>query len=961
MAGLGADDLGLLEDAQDDEDKVAASGYRAPAPKRARASADDIAMFGAPGAAAPAAPKAPAPVATGGASAEDIAMFGASPAKPEATQLAPDDIDEAGQVVGKPGLLDRAKESFSNFGRTIAKAVPAAIDLASPLSREPSGYQVLGVDIPKPKVPFSQLSDPSYRRELERGVSDTVTGGLATKIANKVDPSFAATEAEDAARNPDVRTLGGMGGLALPSPFTWAGRQAAGIIPGTGPLAATARNVAAYEGMAVPQAAVSGALNAPAGHRLEAAQEAASEAATDPSGLALSAVPLALHGAARGNKRIAGGAVERDITRALADIEEGATKKTKAGLRAANPEAAEVLKESPDVRANITSHSTPKTDAKLNEASEFVSRRAAKALESIYETADVDSVRPAKKEPPPSPAPKEYKLTDRDIMEAESVPEHVDPEMSGMGTRRIENPNFPTRPESPDIGETIPRGRARIIPDDSALPGEPPPAAGPRTKLPGPGGSAGDSELLFVNARAAEAEAAKLAAKAERYARQAEGFVNPELSAKASKRASIAEIAADEAKQRAANLRDQAETIESRGGPPPGMPPGSPFAEVKPAKVEPAVEPVQRKPGVQTDDAAANMSRTIARLMKGTSEERAVAKQLEIIRDEFQAAHGDGAVIPSKQLRAEQSAYQKKGYGKGMPGDEAASARIAANRLASMDVGDVVIKHVTGMDYEQARAAAKADPKSVAGRLMRANDDIMVANRIQALTQSRAGANLGAPHRLTALIGGLKHSAATAAVGSTLGATAGALYGGGVTAMKALPYVRRGIDAAAVRAAPILDRAAASAPTANPAAIARLIQAGKAGASRVQLQAQAEEEGVPPEIAERLINAKGLDTKFKISGGAAGMVEPGNVDLTNRPDVANADGTHSSVRSMSFEEGGQEILVPTVSEDGRIMSDDEAIAQYHKTGRHLGKFRSPREATAYASRLHDQQEAQGPR
>ncbi len=109
----------------------------------------------------------------------------------------------------------------------------------------------------------------------------------------------------------------------------------------------------------------------------------------------------------------------------------------------------------------------------------------------------------------------------------------------------------------------------------------------------------------------------------------------------------------------------------------------------------------------------------------------------------------------------------------------------------------------------------------------------------------------------------------------------------------------------------------------------------------------------------RNLSGLGLATKTRISGHFPGMMAIGNVDLTNRPDVANADGTHSSVRSMSFEEGGQEVLVPTVSEDGRIMSDDEAIDQYHQTGRFLGKFKSPSAATAYAKKLHEQQESAG--
>lgn len=87
-----------------------------------------------------------------------------------------------------------------------------------------------------------------------------------------------------------------------------------------------------------------------------------------------------------------------------------------------------------------------------------------------------------------------------------------------------------------------------------------------------------------------------------------------------------------------------------------------------------------------------------------------------------------------------------------------------------------------------------------------------------------------------------------------------------------------------------------------------------------------------------------------------GLVSPGNVDLAKRPVVKNQDGSISTVRSMSFNEDGKEILVPTVSPDGRIMSDDEAIDFYHKTGQNLGVFASPDAATKYAETLHNQQD-----
>lgn len=91
------------------------------------------------------------------------------------------------------------------------------------------------------------------------------------------------------------------------------------------------------------------------------------------------------------------------------------------------------------------------------------------------------------------------------------------------------------------------------------------------------------------------------------------------------------------------------------------------------------------------------------------------------------------------------------------------------------------------------------------------------------------------------------------------------------------------------------------------------------------------------------------------SGAVQGQVEKGNIDLAARPVVKNADGSISTVRSMSFNEDGVEILVPTVSPDGKILSDQAAIDLYRKTGQNLGKFQTPEAATAYAESLHKAQ------
>lgn len=91
----------------------------------------------------------------------------------------------------------------------------------------------------------------------------------------------------------------------------------------------------------------------------------------------------------------------------------------------------------------------------------------------------------------------------------------------------------------------------------------------------------------------------------------------------------------------------------------------------------------------------------------------------------------------------------------------------------------------------------------------------------------------------------------------------------------------------------------------------------------------------------------------------AGVQEVGNIDLNARPVVRNSDGSISTVLSSSYRNNaGQEVLIPRVSDEGKIMTLREAQEYWGMKRQHLGKFASPSQADAYAEWLHCQQDKQ---
>ena len=85
-----------------------------------------------------------------------------------------------------------------------------------------------------------------------------------------------------------------------------------------------------------------------------------------------------------------------------------------------------------------------------------------------------------------------------------------------------------------------------------------------------------------------------------------------------------------------------------------------------------------------------------------------------------------------------------------------------------------------------------------------------------------------------------------------------------------------------------------------------------------------------------------------------GLIERGNINLY-RPSIPNPEGGDSTVYSASFNFGGEEVLLP-LADEGRILTEEQAIKEYQRTGKHLGKFSTTKAADAYAGQLHDEYE-----
>ena len=87
-----------------------------------------------------------------------------------------------------------------------------------------------------------------------------------------------------------------------------------------------------------------------------------------------------------------------------------------------------------------------------------------------------------------------------------------------------------------------------------------------------------------------------------------------------------------------------------------------------------------------------------------------------------------------------------------------------------------------------------------------------------------------------------------------------------------------------------------------------------------------------------------------------GILEPGNIDLAGRTRFDAGNGKQKTILGTSYNIDGVETLIPTVHpETGEDMEEEEAINLFRKTGKHLGMYASPTDATAASRSMSENQ------
>jgi hypothetical protein len=98
-------------------------------------------------------------------------------------------------------------------------------------------------------------------------------------------------------------------------------------------------------------------------------------------------------------------------------------------------------------------------------------------------------------------------------------------------------------------------------------------------------------------------------------------------------------------------------------------------------------------------------------------------------------------------------------------------------------------------------------------------------------------------------------------------------------------------------------------------------------------------------------------TKGEPDKSPPGLVSQGNLDIADFPQVVKPDGKIEVVESVSVPMNGKHVLIPTQRQDGTKLTKEQALAEYKKTGEHLGIFQDPASAGAYSKHLNQVQGA----
>lgn len=111
-----------------------------------------------------------------------------------------------------------------------------------------------------------------------------------------------------------------------------------------------------------------------------------------------------------------------------------------------------------------------------------------------------------------------------------------------------------------------------------------------------------------------------------------------------------------------------------------------------------------------------------------------------------------------------------------------------------------------------------------------------------------------------------------------------------------------------------------------------------------------EEKSAAHAKAEEVIASRKAPVETKVPG----QLEAGNIDVSKIAPVNNKNGSQSTVKSISVNIDGVEVLIPSVV-GGKVVSEEKAIETYLRTGNHLGKFKTEKDATAFAKKLHEKE------